>query len=176
MCARHSFTAYDCATPLSGACWRTFSKGLCVLLLPSTQEFRFSFLHTLRTLCAYGHGLYHIASARPDLDRLATFLSLPNATFNCEPCIFNQGSWLLTHQINYFGTWNFLPLAMQLMKGKLTFLPYVSAPTFRSQIIGNCQGISTGRNSVTGNPLELFLVFGDGGLHLTTGNNNFGFL
>ena len=31
----------------------TRSKGLCVLLLPSTQEFRFSFLHTLRTLCAY---------------------------------------------------------------------------------------------------------------------------
>ena len=58
----------------------TRSKGLCVLLLPSTQEFRFSFLHTLRTLCAYRHGLYHIGSAPPDLPRLATFLSLPDAT------------------------------------------------------------------------------------------------
>ena len=72
----------------------TRSKGLCVLLLPSTQEFRFSFLHTLRTLCAYRHGLYHIGSSPPDLNRLATFLSLPDATFNSEPCTFNQGSWL----------------------------------------------------------------------------------
>ena len=40
------------------------------------------------------------------------------------------------------------------MKGKLTFLPYVYALTFRSQIIGNCQqGISTGMNSAMGNPL-----------------------
>ena len=41
-----------------------------------------------------------------------------------------------------------------LMRGKLIFLPYVYALTSRSQIIGNCQqGISTGRNSVMGNPL-----------------------
>ena len=100
----------------------TRSKGLCVLLLPSTQEFRFSFLHILRTLCAYRHGLYHIGNAPPDPDRLATFLSLPDATFNPEPCIFNQGSWLLTHQISYFGAWDFLPLAMQLSHEEQTYI------------------------------------------------------
>ena len=156
----------------------TRSKGLCVLLLPSTQEFRFSFLHTLRTLCAYRHGLYHIGSAPPDLDRLATFLSLPDATFNSEPCAFNQGSWLLTHQITYFGTWDFLPLAMQLSHEGQT---YILTLCLRSDLPQpDHWELSAGhfnwqefRDSSTGQPpLELFLVFGDGCLHLTTGNNN----
>ena len=153
----------------------TRSKGLCVLLLPSTQEFRFSFLHTLRTLCAYRHGLYHIGSAPPDLDRLATFLSLPDATFNSEPCIFNQGSWLLTHQISYFGTWDFLPLAMQLSHEGQT---YILTLCLRSDLPQpdhwelsaghfNWHEFRDGQP-----PLELFWVFGDGCLHLTTGNNN----
>ena len=153
----------------------TRSKGLCVLLLPSTQEFRFSFLHTLRTLCAYRHGLYHIGSAPPDLERLATFLSLPDATFNSEPCTFNQGSWLLTHQITYFGTWNFLPLAMQNSHEGQT---YILTLCLRSDLPQpdhwelsaghfNWQEFRDGQP-----PLELFLVFGDGCLHLTTGNNN----
>jgi len=105
----------------------TRSKRLCVLLLPSTQDFRFSFLHTLRTLCAYRHGLYHIRSGPPDLERLATFLSLPNATFNSEPCTFNKDSWLFTHQISYFGQWDFLPLAMQSFEGQ-TLHPYLVSP------------------------------------------------
>ena len=100
----------------------TRSKGLCVLLPPSTQEFRFLFLHTLRTLCAYRHGIYHIGSTPPDLTRLATFLSLPDATFNSEPCTFNLGSWLFTHQISYFGTWDLLPLAMQLSHEGQTYI------------------------------------------------------
>ena len=157
----------------------TRSKGLCVLLLPSTQEFRFSFLHTLRTLCAYRHGLYHIGSAPPDLDRLATFLSLPDATFNSEPCIRlikALGSSPTRLVTLARGTFSHSP-CNSLMKGKLTFLPYVYALTFRSQII---RKLSAGhfnwhefRDSATGQPpLELFLVFGDGCLHLTTGNNN----
>ena len=153
----------------------TRSKGLCVLLLPSTQEFRFSFLHTLRTLCAYRHGLYHIGNAPPDLDRLATFLSLPDATFNSEPCIFNQGSWLLTHQISYFGAWDFLPLAMQLSYEGQT---YILTLCLRSDLPQpDHWEVSAGHFNwhefrAGPPPLELFLVFGDGCLHLTTGNNN----
>lgn len=92
----------------------TRSKGLCVLLVPSTQEFRFSFLHTLRTLCAYRHGMYHIGGGPPYLNQLVKFLSQPDTTFNSEPFIFNKASWLFTHQIAYFGQWDFLPLAMHL--------------------------------------------------------------
>ena len=153
----------------------TRSKGLCVLLLPSTQEFRFSFLHTLRTLCAYRHGLYHVGSTPPDLDRLATFLSLPDATFNSEPCIFNQGSWLLTHQISYFGTWDFLPLAMQLShEGQI----YILTLCLRSDLPQpDHWEVSAGHFNwheyrEGPPPLELFLVFGEDCLHLTTGNNN----
>ena len=153
----------------------TRSKGLCVLLLPSTQEFRFSFLHTLRTLCAYRHGLYHVGGTPPDLDRLATFLSLPDATFNSEPCIFNQGSWLLTHQISYFGTWDFLPLAMQLShEGQI----YILTLCLRSDLPQpDHWEVSAGHFNWheyrEGPPsLELFLVFGEDCLHLTTGNNN----
>ena len=153
----------------------TRSKGLCVLLLPSTQEFRFSFLHTLRTLCAYRHGLYHIGNAPPDLDRLATFLSRPDATFNSEPCIFNQGSWLLTHQISYFGAWDFLPLAMQLSHEGQT---YILTLCLRSDLPQpDHWEVSAGHFSwqefrAGPPPLELFLVFGDGCLHLTTDSNN----
>ena len=133
----------------------TRSKGLCVLLLPSTQEFRFSFLHTLRTLCACRHGLYHIGSAPPDLERLASFLSLPDATFNSEPRTFSGSSPTRLLALAR-GIFSHSP-CNSLMRGKLTFSPCVSAPTFHSQIIGNCQqGISTGRNSVIlrlGNPL-----------------------
>ena len=51
------------------------------------------------------------------------------------------------------GTFSHSP-CNSLMKGKLTFLPYVYALIFRSQIIGNCQqGISIGMNSAMGNPL-----------------------
>ena len=152
----------------------TRSKGLCVLLLPSTQEFPFSFLHTLRTLCAYRHGIYHIGNAPPDLDRLATFLSLPDATFNSEPCIFNQGSWLLTHQISYFGAWDFLPLAMQLSHEGQT---YILTLCLRSDPQPDHWEVSAGHFNWhefrAGPPrLELFLVFGDGCLHLTTDSNN----
>ena len=87
----------------------------------------------------------------------------------------NQGSWLFTHQISYFGTWDFLPLAMQLSHEGQT---YILTLCLRSDLPQpdhwelsaghfNWHEFRDGQP-----PLELFLVFGDGCLHLTTGNNN----
>ena len=41
----------------------TRSKGLCVLLLPSTDRFITSSLHSLRTLCAFRHGMFSIGAS-----------------------------------------------------------------------------------------------------------------
>ena len=45
----------------------TRSKGLCILLLPSTDKFPNSSLHFLRTLCAFRHGMFSIELALPPL-------------------------------------------------------------------------------------------------------------
>ena len=50
-----------------------------------------------------------------------------------------------------------------MKKGKLIFLLSVHALIFRNPITGNCQqGISTGRNSVTGNPHNTFVSLTEG--------------
>ena len=59
------------------------------------------------------------------------------------------------------------------MKGKFISLPSVCDLTSHSQTIGKCQpDISIGMNIAKPPHLELFLVFGEDCLHLTTGNNN----
>ena len=99
----------------------TRSKGLCLLLLPSTHEHTESPLHTIRTMCALRHGLFHIGKDSVDLDAFAAFLSQPDTVDFAHDGItidgsapFSLDSWLFTHQISYFGKWDFLPLALRL--------------------------------------------------------------
>ena len=88
----------------------TRSKGLCLLLLPSTHEHTESPLHTIRTMCALRHGLFHIGKDSVDLDAFAAFLNQPDTVDFAHDGItidtsapFSLDSWLFTHQISYFG-------------------------------------------------------------------------
>lgn len=133
-----------------------------MLLLPSAQEYRFSFLHTLvlclmtvrvssahsmsckknrilRTLCAYQHGMYHIGEGSSNLKQRVTFLSQPDTSFNSEPFTFNNAIWLFTHQSGILDNGIFFhsPCTSR-MKGNLTFSRYASALIFRNPILGNC--------------------------------------
>ena len=78
-------------------------------------------LHSLRTLCALRHGMFHIGKDRVDLDSFAAFLTQPDTVEfahdgitidSCAP--FTRESWLFTHQISSYGAWTFLPLALRL--------------------------------------------------------------
>ena len=99
----------------------TRSKGLCLLLFPTTHVHPTGPLHSLRTLCALRHGMFHIGKDRVDLDSFAAFLTQPDTVEfahdgitidSCAP--FTRESWLFTHQISSYGAWTFLPLALRL--------------------------------------------------------------
>ena len=116
----------------------TRSKGLCLLLLPSTHEHTESPLHTIRTMCALRHGLFHIGKDSVDLDAFAAFLSQPDTVDFAHDGItidgsapFSLDSWLFTHQISYFGKWDFLPLAL-----RLTFrtIPFILKLSLRQEV------------------------------------------
>ena len=99
----------------------TRSKGLCALLLPSTHEHPDSALHALRTLCAFRHGVFHVGKDPIQLTALAQFLTQPDVALLhpdgltvSTQASFNKDSWLFTHQISYFGQWDFFPLALKL--------------------------------------------------------------
>ena len=99
----------------------TRSKGLCALLLPSTHEHPDSALHALRTLRAFRHGIFHVGKDPIKVQLLAQFLTQPDvALLHADGLTvstqapFNQDSWLFTHQISYFGQWDFFPLALKL--------------------------------------------------------------
>ena len=99
----------------------TRGKGLCLLLLPSTHEHTESPLHTIRTMCALRHGLFHIGKDRVELDAFAAFLTQPDTVDFANDGVtidssapFSLDSWLFTHQISYFGKWDYLPLALRL--------------------------------------------------------------
>ena len=78
-------------------------------------------LHTIRTMCALRHGLFHIGKDRVDLDAFAEFLTQPDTVDFANDGLtidssapFSLDSWLFTHQISYFGKWEYLPLALRL--------------------------------------------------------------
>ena len=92
----------------------TRSKGLSVILLPPATQFVASPLHSLLTQCAYRHGIFNIGAEDLDIEALADFLSQPDTTQNDEPAVYTSASWLHTHQISTFGTWDPLPLCLAL--------------------------------------------------------------
>ena len=99
----------------------TRSKGLCLLLFPTTHVHPTGPLHSLGTLCALRHGMFHIGKDRVDLDSFAAFLTQPDTVEFAHDgitidfrALFTRESWLFTHQITSYGAWTFLPLALCL--------------------------------------------------------------
>ena len=92
----------------------TRSKGLSVILLPPATQFVASPLHSLLTQCAYRHGIFNIGAEDLDIEALAGFLSQPDTTQAGDPALYTSASWLHTHQISTFGTWDPLPLCLAL--------------------------------------------------------------
>ena len=125
----------------------TRSKGLCVLLSPS---FTLSVLFAPTGTASITLAVHlQILLALQRSSHFQTLLSTPNLAHSIWAPGFSP-TRLVTLAI---GTFSRSP-CNSLMKGKLIFLLSVYALIFRNQITGNCQqGISTGRNSVTGNPL-----------------------
>ena len=97
----------------------TRSKGLSVLLLPTTQKFIDCPLHSILTQCAWRHGIFHVGTADLDTQALADYISHPDTTLNDQPSVFTSESWLYTHQITCFGRWDPLPLCLCLSQGTL---------------------------------------------------------
>ena len=92
----------------------TRSKGLSVILLPPATQFVASPLHSLLTQCALRHGIFNIGAEDLDIEALAEFISQPDTTQAGEPAVYTSASWLHTHQISTFGTWDPLPLCLAL--------------------------------------------------------------
>ena len=92
----------------------TRSKGLSVILLPPATQFVASPLHSLLTQCAYRHGIFNIGAEDLDIEALSDFLSQPDTIQDGEPAVYTSASWLHTHQISTFGTWDPLPLCLAL--------------------------------------------------------------
>ena len=92
----------------------TRSKGLSVIMLPPATQYVGSPLHSLLTQCAYRHGIFTIGAEDLDTEALAEFLSQPDTTQNTVPAVFTAASWLHTHQISTFGTWDPMPLCFAL--------------------------------------------------------------
>jgi len=92
----------------------TRSKGLSVILLPPATQFVASPLHSLLTQCAFRRGIFNIGAEDLDIEALADFISQPDTTQAGEPAVYTSASWLHTHQISTFGTWDPLPLCLAL--------------------------------------------------------------
>ena len=99
----------------------TRSKGLCILLLPSTDRFSTSSLHFLRTLCAFRHGMFSIGASPIDLPKLRAFITQSDVTHEGTSSIYTAETWQITHQISWYGTWHCLPLAIAVSYAKHTF-------------------------------------------------------
>ena len=98
----------------------TRSKGLCVLLLPSTDKFITSSLHFLRTLCAFRHGMFSIGASPIDIPKLGTFITQSDVTHEDSPSIYTAETWQIAHQIAWC-TWHCLPLAIAVSYANHTF-------------------------------------------------------
>ena len=99
----------------------TRSKGLCILLLPSTDRFSTSSLHSLRTLCAFRHGMFSIGASPIDIPKLGAFITQSDVTHEGTSSIYTAETWQITHQISWYGTWHCLPLAIAVCYAKHTF-------------------------------------------------------
>ena len=109
----------------------TRSKGLCVVLLPFTDKFPSSALHSLRTLCGYRHGIFTVGSAPLNHLALAEFLTQPDTVLDDVPYTYDATSWQVAHQLTSFGNWILLPMVIGLSYGSTT---YFFPLTIRDQI------------------------------------------
>ena len=102
----------------------TRSKGLCVVLLPFTDNFPSSALHSLRTMCGYRQGIFTVGAARLDHQALGDFISQPDTVSSLDdlPYTFDDHSWKVAHQLTFFGSWRLLPLVMGLSYGSTIYL------------------------------------------------------
>ena len=99
----------------------TRSKGLCILLLPSTDRFITSSLHSLRTLCAFRHGMFSIGASPINIPKLGAFITQADVTHEGTSSIYTAETWQIAHQISWYGTWHCLPLAIAVCYAKHTF-------------------------------------------------------
>ena len=109
----------------------TRSKGLCVVLLPFTDRYPSSALHSLPTMCGYRQGIFTVGAAQLDHQALGDFLSQPDTVLDDVPSTFDATSWKVTHQLTFFGHWRLLPLVMGLTYGSTTYFFHL---TVRDQI------------------------------------------
>ena len=156
----------------------TFQQKLTLFSLNPVKLWRAT---SLPSLVARG-SVYFYSLAPKNSGSLSSTLSVPSAptgmafTTLATPLLILIASQLFFHFLTLPSTLNLVSLTKALgssltrlatsahgisfrspcnspTKGKLIFLPYVYAPTSRSQIIGKCQqGTSVGRNSVQGHP------------------------
>ena len=146
----------------------TRSKGLCVVLLPFTDKFPSSALHSLRTLCGYRHGIFTVGSAPLNHSALAEFLSQPDTVLDDVPYTYDATSWQVAHQLTSFGNWILLPMVIGLSYGSAT---YFFPLTIRDQIPGSNNWQLAAENfewhgTLPGHPLVI-LSFAQNSLTLT---------
>ena len=146
----------------------TRSKGLCVVLLPFTDKFPSSALHSLRTLCGYRHGIFTVGSAPLDHVALAQFLSQPDTVLDDVPYTYDASSWQVAHQLTSFGNWILLSMVIGLSYGSTT---YFFPLTIRDQIPGSNHWQLAAENfewhgTLPGHPLVI-LSFAQNSLTLT---------
>ena len=146
----------------------TRSKGLCVVLLPFTDKFPSSALHSLRTLCGYRHGIFTVGSAPLNHLALAEFLSQPDTVLDDVPYTYDATSWQVAHQLTSFGNWILLPMVIGLSYGSTT---YFFPLTIQDQIPGSNKWQLAAENfewhgTLPGHPLVI-LSFAQDSLTLT---------
>ena len=73
-----SFLAASPAADARNLVALTRSKGLSVLLLPTTQKFLDCSPHSILTQCAWRHGIFHVGTADLDNQALADYISQPD--------------------------------------------------------------------------------------------------
>ena len=90
------------------------SKGLSLLVLPTTTKYFDSALHSITTQCSVRHGLFNLGAEDLDIQRFADFLVQPDTIHNGVGDLFNAASWKHTHQITRFGKWDVMPFSLAL--------------------------------------------------------------
>ena len=79
----------------------TRSKGLSLIVLPTTTKYFDSALHSITTQCSVRHGLFTLGAADLDIHRFADFLTQPDTIHNGVGDVFNAESWQHTHTPNH---------------------------------------------------------------------------
>jgi len=65
--------------------------------------------------------MFSLGAAPLDLKALGDFITQPDVMHEARHAAFTAQSWLRTHQISWYGTWHFLPLALALTNAEHVF-------------------------------------------------------